>query len=113
MRLIVWLYCLFSWALAVTLMTGSMGVAHAQSTEPPQPDDQNVVAFERLGVTDQTLSGVFDGDTLSVQHSRELATGIGGAGTTRSVSFLSGGQCTATVGGISGNALQSGVDRHG
>jgi Bacterial cellulose synthase subunit. len=61
MRLIVWLYCLFSWALAVTLMTGSMGVAHAQSTEPPQPDDQNVVAFERLGVTDQTLSGVFDG----------------------------------------------------
>ncbi len=61
MRLIVLLYCLFSWVLAVTLMTGSMGVAHAQSTEPPQPDDQNVVAFERLGVTDQTLSGVFDG----------------------------------------------------
>ncbi|WP_448544259.1 cellulose biosynthesis cyclic di-GMP-binding regulatory protein BcsB [Roseiflexus sp.] len=61
MRLIVLLYCLFSWVLAVTLMTGSMGVAHAQSTEPPQPDDQNVVAFERLGATDQTLSGVFDG----------------------------------------------------
>jgi hypothetical protein len=61
MHLMILFARLFSWALVVTLMIGSMGVAHAQSTEPPQPDDQNVVAFERLGVTDQTLSGVFDG----------------------------------------------------
>jgi hypothetical protein len=61
MHLMILFARLFSWALVVTLMTGSVGVAHAQSTEPPQPDDQNVVAFERLGVTDQTLSGVFDG----------------------------------------------------
>jgi hypothetical protein len=61
MHLMILFARLFSWALVVTLMTGSVGVAHAQSTEPSQPDDQNVVAFERLGTTDQTLSGVFDG----------------------------------------------------
>lgn len=61
MRLVLLLYRLFSWLLAVTLITGSIDVMRAQSTEPLQPDEQHVVAFERLGVTDQTLSGVFDG----------------------------------------------------
>ncbi|MGQ9549144.1 MAG: cellulose biosynthesis cyclic di-GMP-binding regulatory protein BcsB [Roseiflexus sp.] len=55
------LYRLFYWAIVIVLIGGSVGAVYAQMPDPPQSDEQNAVTFERLGATDQTLSGVFDG----------------------------------------------------
>lgn len=54
------LCCCAAFTMALTLFSFP---AHAQDPEP-QPastEDSNIIPFTRLGATDQTLSGVFDG----------------------------------------------------